>query len=368
MVETSPVLGQFFDGETAREHGVEITTFETGIRITGESLSQSYEWDFADIRTLPDQAGGRGIAIRQSGHQERLFVDDPALAQVIKSRCSNLHNSDAPKGTYRRIAIYVGVAISSVLIILFVIIPNLANRLAEYIPVEKEVALGQNAVRQIERILAFETNPDLTCNGANGIAALEKMSARLSAQFESPYELDVRVFDHEMVNAFAVPGGQVVIFKGLLDDASSPEEVAGVLGHEFGHVINRDPTRLALRSAGSVGILGMVFGDFAGGAVALVLAEQLIAASYTREAESAADEFAHNVLADAGLPSAPMAAFFEKLQEEHGDDSGFLSHIASHPALGDRADNARSADTIVDANFTPVLTDAEWQALREICD
>ncbi|PIB23278.1 hypothetical protein BFP76_09725 [Amylibacter kogurei] len=368
MVETPSVLGQFFDGETAREHGVDIVTFEAGIRITGNSLNQSYEWDFLDIRALPDQAGGRGIAICQTGQQERLFVDDPEFAQMIKSRSKNLHNSDAPAGTFRRVAIYAGIAISSVLLILFVIIPNLANRLAEYIPVEKEMALGQNAVRQIERILAFETNPDLTCKGVEGVAALEKMSARLSAQFQSPYDLNVRVFDHEMVNAFAVPGGQVVIFKGLIDDASSPEEVAGVLGHEYGHVINRDPTRLALRSAGSVGILGMVFGDFAGGAVALVIAEQLIAANYTRDAESAADEFAHKVLADAGLPSAPMAAFFEKLKDEHGDDDGFLSHIASHPALGERADNARGADTIADSDFTPVLSDSEWQALRKICD
>ncbi|GHA56902.1 metalloendopeptidase [Amylibacter ulvae] len=368
MVETLSVLGQFFDGETAREHGVDITTFKTGIRITGDSLDQYHEWDFADIRALPDQAGSRGIAICKSGQQQRLFADDPNFAQMIKTHCANLHNSDAPRGTYRRVAIYAAAAISSVLIIMFVIVPNLANRLATHIPVEKEMVLGQNTVRQIERILAFETNPNLTCSGADGIAALEKMSARLSAQFDSPYELNVRVFDHEMVNAFAVPGGQVVIFKGLIDDADSPEEVAGVLAHEFGHVIHRDPTRLALRSAGSVGILGMVFGDFAGGAVALVLAEQLIAANYTREAESAADDFAHLVLADAGLPSAPMAAFFEKLKEEHGDDAGFLSHIASHPALGDRADLARGADTIADAEFTPVLSGDEWQALREICD
>ena len=62
------------------------------------------------------------------------------------------------------------------------------------------------------------------------------------------------VRQHKTINAFAVPGGNVVLFEGLLDAARSPEEVAGVLGHEVGHVMNRDPMRLNLRSAGSVGI------------------------------------------------------------------------------------------------------------------
>jgi Zn-dependent protease with chaperone function len=141
-----------------------------------------------------------------------------------------------------------------------------------------------------------------------------------------------------------------------------------VLAHEIGHVVNRDPTRLALRSAGSVGILGLLLGDFAGGAFVLVLAEQLIAADYSREAEAAADRAAHRIMRDAQLPLGPFAAFFERLMARHGSGGGLMSHLATHPELAGRARDARDADTIRGSNFRPVLEDQDWVALRNICD
>lgn len=164
------------------------------------------------------------------------------------------------------------------------------------------------------------------------------------------------VRQHKTINAFAVPGGNVVLFEGLLDAARSPEEVAGVLGHEVGHVMNRDPMRLTWRSAGSVGILGMVFGDFAGGFMALVLTEKLISARYAQDAESGADEFAHGLMADAKLPSASFAEFFKTLKDKHGDQKGLMSHLASHPDLDGRALAAVAADVVDDASYDPVLT------------
>ena len=84
------------------------------------------------------------------------------------------------------------------------------------------------------------------------------------------------------------PGGRLVFFRGLLEEAENPDEVAAVLAHEIGHVVYRDPTRDALRSAGSLGVLGLLFGDFAGGTVALFIANQLINASYSQAAEARA--------------------------------------------------------------------------------
>jgi predicted Zn-dependent protease len=235
------------------------------------------------------------------------------------------------------------------------------------IPVEKEIALGRASLKQIEQLLGYGEDKSLTCTGVKGQLALDKMTARLTAHFDSPYPLDIKVFNDEMPNAFAVPGGHIVLFDGLLKMADSPEEVAAVLGHEIGHVINRDPTRLTLRSAGSVGILGMVFGDFAGGAVALIVAERLIAADYSREAEADADSFAHNLLQDAKLPSAPMARFFEKLKDKYGDGPKLLSHIASHPDLQGRADAANNADVIGEGSFDAVLSASEWKDLQGMC-
>ena len=170
-----------------------------------------------------------------------------------------------------------------------------------------------------------------------------------------------------MVNAFALPGGYVVFFRGLIEKAEEPEEVAAVFAHEVGHIAARDPTRIALRSAGSIGVLGLLLGDFAGGAVVLFLAERIIQADYTQEAEGAADTFAHKVLLAADLPPSAIATFFERLDAENDEDAGLMAHFMTHPALGDRIAAARAAEP-ADAEFRPLLTPQEWSALQSICD
>jgi len=158
----------------------------------------------------------------------------------------------------------------------------------------------------------------------------------------------------------------VVFFNGLIQEAGRPEEVAAVFAHEIGHVAARDPTRIALRSAGSIGVLGLLFGDFAGGALVLFLAEQIIQADYSQEAEAGADTFAYAVLLDAELPPSAIATFFERLQG--GDsDAGIMKHLMSHPAMGDRIAAARAAEP-EGATFTQLLSDDEWTALRNICN
>lgn len=365
--------GRYFDGKTSREYHVDGQFEDTGLRFHADGLENEEFWSFDTIRRLPDQAADKGVVIHPEGHIGRLIIDNPVSASIVERRAKNLDKREVNHAMRRRAMWWGGAAVASVLLILFVIIPSLANQLAKMLPLEREVALGRAAMSQIESFLTFGKDDDdedggLTCSSTAGDAALVKMTERLTATFDNPYPLDVRVFDHPMINAFAVPGGHVVLFNGLLQAADTPEEVAGVLGHELGHVINRDPTRLTLRSGASAGILGMVFGDFAGGAAALIVAERLIAANYQQDAESEADLFAIEALSEAGLPTAPFGGFFEKLAGEYGDDESLMSHIASHPSLQGRADAAKAADTIGGKDFVPVLTQAEWTALKSICD
>ncbi|MBA4351411.1 MAG: peptidase M48, partial [Rhodobacter sp.] len=155
--------------------------------------------------------------------------------------------------------------------------------------------------------------------------------------------------------------GQVVIIRGLLDEAETAEEVAGVLAHEIGHVEARDPTRLAFRQAGSAGILALVLGDVTGGTVIGLLGDHMLSASYTREAEAAADAFAFALLQRTGIGTEGLAAFFERIEGMGVDVPEILS---THPASGNRAEAAREAGG---AAAQPVLSDAEWQALKGIC-
>lgn len=359
---------QYFDGQSSKRHKATLELLGDVIQVTHEAGQQ--EWDFTGAKEASERNNSAVLILEHLDHGDaRVIIEDAELIAQLRRAIPGLSRRSVGRRAIRKVVFWGGAAVASVLLILFVIIPGLADQLAKQIPITREVSLGQRAMSQVEWILGGRNREDgtLTCTDPAGLAALDKMTARISRGLNTEYALDIRVFDHEMVNAFAVPGGHIVLFDGLLQAADSPEEVAGVLAHEIGHVIHRDSTRLMLRSAGSVGILGMVFGDFAGGAVALTIAERLMSASYTQEAETNADLVAHQLLNAADLPVSNFAGFFRKLADEVGETPPLLSHLASHPDLGARADAAIAADKIGNSPFVPVLEPQEWQALQGVC-
>ncbi|MEL6338178.1 MAG: M48 family metallopeptidase, partial [Pseudomonadota bacterium] len=153
------------------------------------------------------------------------------------------------------------------------------------------------------------------------------MTDRLQAHASLPYEIQVDVLDHSLVNAIAMPGGRIFLFRGLIDNAETPEEVAGVLAHEIGHIVHRDPTTGVLRTAGTAGMFSMILGDIFGAGIIAAAGEAALNASYQREAEARADDVALQILADAGLPSRPFAMFFIRLRERYGDTPRFLAYF-----------------------------------------
>jgi predicted Zn-dependent protease len=253
-------------------------------------------------------------------------------------------------------------------LIVFVLVPMLAAQLAEMIPPKREQQLGDAVVGQLQSLLSLagEGRPKL-CDDPGGLAALERMGARLNPNPELPYPLRLDVIDHGLVNAVALPGGRILVFRGLIDAASNPEEVAGVLAHEIGHVVYRDPTREALRAAGTAGILGLLIGDIFGASFAVMATDAVLNASYRRDAETRADETAYRLLAAAKLPTQPFADFFDKMRRKYGETPEMLKLIASHPGLAERAERAAAADRIGDGPFEPSISDRDWIALRGIC-
>ncbi|QUJ75727.1 M48 family metallopeptidase [Sulfitobacter albidus] len=321
-------------------------------------------WPLRDIRRLDDIAGNDSMVLRWTNDpMARLHLRNPDVARAMP----HLTRRAPPKGRLR-LAAWAGAAVLAVALQIGVLIPLLADRLAVFVPPAGERALGEATFAQIRQALAGTGLPPLaTCDYDPGLAALDKMVRALGADPDAEDGPTVFVLDHEMVNAFALPGGFVVFFDGLIDAAESPNEVAAVMAHELGHVVNRDPTRHALRSAGSIGILGLMFGDFAGGAVVLFLTEQLISARYAQDAETGADTYAYGALEEAGISPAALGDMFARLRDEYGDTEGVVSHFVSHPTLGSRIDAARAAAD-PDASYGDILTDAEWANLKAVCD
>jgi Zn-dependent protease with chaperone function len=297
----------------------------------------------------------------------RLTLTDASTLTMLRARTGRLKSRPPVRGMGRVLA-WAAAAVTSVFVIVFYLVPVMADQLARVLPARGEQALGEATLGQIQAALGEDLLPVSFCSTPDGEAALSTLLDRVSgAGLNLPYPVAVSVLDHGMINAFALPGGQVVFFRGMLDAADNPDEIAAVLAHEIGHVAARDPTRIALRSAGSLGVLGLLFGDFAGGAAVLFLVERIIEADYSREAEAAADEFGTGLLIAADIDPAALGTLFQTLMDEYGDPEGIAAHFASHPALGDRIAAAQDASVAVTAP-EPSLSSDEWRALQTICD
>lgn len=359
-----------FDGVTANARRAELVMDDRGDEGRGALIvalpgRDPTVWPLSEIRAVPDQAGGDMTVLR---HRDdpllRLVVTDAEARRIVAARASRLYRRPRAQGKGRLLAWGLG-AVASVALIVGLLVPVMADQLARYLPPDGERALGDATLAQIRRALDETGMGEVpTCDGAPGLAALGIMEARLTEDAVLPYPLRVHVLDHEMVNAFALPGGHVILFRGLIEAAEEPDEVAAVLAHEIGHVAARDPTRMALRSAGSIGVLGLLFGDFAGGAVVLFLVERLIDASYSREAEAQADRYAQDLMVEADLDPQALARMFERFAEQGGEMPGVLEHFASHPEILQRIEDARAAPA---GGTGPILSPPQWAALRAIC-
>lgn len=363
----SGLHSSYFDGDRPVPHTVTLMVDSiAGVLEIGLPASDAagVRWPLDDIRLLEDTAGREGVVLRWTGDPlARLHLADPTVLRHMP----HLSRRAPPKGR-GRLGAWALAAVAGVALQIGVLVPLLADRLATFVPPAGERALGEATFEQIRQALAGTGLPPLTtCDNEDGLAALEAMLVALGVERGTDDAIKVFVLDHEMVNAFALPGGYVVFFRGMIDAALSPNEIAAVMAHEVGHVENRDPTRHALRSAGSIGILGLLLGDFAGGAAVLFLTEQLISANYAQGAESGADEFAFTALEAADVSPAALGDMFERLRDKYGDTEGVVSHFVSHPTLTSRITRAREVarDGV---EYGDILTEEDWAALKAVCD
>src|SRR4029453_14431909 len=206
------------------------------------------------------------------------------------------------------------------------------------------------------------------CVDANPEAAIMAIVNRLLEPVPNvPYKFRLTVVNDSTVNAFAVPGGQIVLLRGLVERSKTPEELAGVLAHEIPHALNRHPPRLLLQHASTGLMLVAVSGDLTGVmAYGLESARVLGTLSYSRGLESEADsEGVHMLMAGENAPGG-MIDFFEKLRAVEGNLPSATRYLTSHPLAVDRVDNLKKLVASIPHQSRPLALNRVWGAVRKI--
>jgi beta-barrel assembly-enhancing protease len=335
-----------YDGRSAVKRSAHVSPADGGLRLTSASGAEAFV--AAEQLTRVESRGHEEIY----GHKEiagwRLGIPKP-LPSELEPLLPRRHVYGRWIDRVGLVpAVLVGALVSAGLIFLGTQIPAL---LAPHVPVSWERRFGDVLVGNMD---------ERTCNRPESQAALDKLVAQLTPRHR---ELKVRVADLGIVNAAALPGGNIVIFKELLLEAESPEEAAGVLAHEIAHIENRDVTRAMIRHYG-LGLLLTGLGGTTGGNI-----DTLLTASYSREAEAQADRDAIAALQRANISPAPTARFFERMdrrERTYRQLDEALNYLSTHPLSQERRRLFEEAAQKGRAYRAP-LSEAEWRMLQDIC-
>ena len=378
--------GRFADGQTAAAHDVRVTLDVSGIRIADRDGVELAIWSYEALRIVERPETGRPLRLRNREIDlARLDVVEHAFLEALRQRAPDVETVGMrDPAQWRRAAFWI--------VTLGVIFGGIAYGLsrsapviAAMMPMSMEEKLGKTAIDQVTLIFGgFGDSGDLTCRAPEGVKALEALTARLDAAGESPYKFKVSVLDIPVPNAFAAPGGYVVIFQGLIDLAESPDEIAGVLGHEMSHVTHRHATTNMVRAIGfETLIVPLITGGAMASDMVSGMGQMALQSSYTREAESEADLEAVALLQRAGITADSFTELLLRIEAMYGGGEekpgknkrkdadqkfGFSipDMLASHPATSGRhvAVTAAAAGSGGD----PGMTDKQWQAFQAICE
>lgn len=157
-----------------------------------------------------------------------------------------------------------------------------------------------------------------------------------SLHFTSKYNIEILCVKKEDVNAYALPGGYIVVYDGILKKMKSEEELAGLLAHEFSHIKLKHTLKSTFNSIGFSALLQIIFGGFDESVIGLLgnQTEQLRQLHYSRNLEQEADENGFNLMKEQQLDPHGMINLFERLKAESTDM--IPSILSTHPLPAER--------------------------------
>ena len=347
----------FFDGATSRRR--EVTARLGDALEIAESGAVIARWPYDSLRRLDGAAGSLRLHSASAPELARLELADAAFIARLEERGRSLGvTGHTGRDGVGRIILLSLAAAASIMLTAIYGVPLVASALTPLVPASAERFVGDAVENQVRAIFGTRT-----CSTRSGDAAFSKMVAALERQGKLATERAPSVLQSQIPNAFALPGGKVFVLSSLLDKAESPDELAGVLAHELGHVAHRDGMRMLIQTGGTSFLIGLLFGDITGSGAVIFAAKALLDATYSRDAEFAADGFAIDVMNGLGRSPKPMGEFLLRITGKQGDTP--LDMFASHPFSEDRLARMSAADKGTSA--PPLLDDAEWQALKDIC-
>ncbi len=349
--------GRFGDGKTAGTAAVTVGLTDRGIEIGDvPGATGTLIWPYGALAIGSPLASGTDHVLVSYEHQKgaTLFVDGHGFAAELASRAPHLTARSA-RLRHAGPWLWAFAAVAALAGLIWAMNLSPSHALAHLMPDRVRTALGLQVVGSM-------TRGRKVCELPAGRAAVDKLVARLTGVAGGRKPFTVTVVDWGLVNAFAAPGEQIVLTRGLINKADGPDEVAGVLAHEIGHGLELHPETGIVRAIGLSAAIELMAGGNAGTLANIgVLLAQF---SYTRAAEREADAHALRMLKEAAISPQGIIDFFTRFQKKDESGTGQFDILRTHPQMAERK---AAAEAVPRYASTPALNADEWQALRAIC-
>jgi beta-barrel assembly-enhancing protease len=228
----------------------------------------------------------------------------------------------------------------------------------------EETALGEEYAREVEREMPIVHDATVT-------SALSEIATRITASADQRVPWRFAVIDINEVNAFAIPGGHVYVNRGLLHRARNINELAGVLGHEIGHVLLRHSAQqLEKQRTGNVVVTIICsvtsFCNSEAARTAISVGGAALFARYSRNDELEADSASVALLSRAGFDPRGVSAFFGRLLVERDREPALVeTWFASHPLEETRITHANAVIARIGAIPRSPADDAAFVRLEQ---
>ena len=320
----------YYDGISTRAVEVRVLLYNSQLHVVPlEDMSGDVSYPFS------------GMSVNQVGNVVFLYLDKTGLKYVTydvnhtlaKTIASEMKksNSGIIAGLLRQRGFVLLLILSLLAATLYFsavnLIPFIGSRL---ISLQQEIELGEKLKNvTLEQEMLFGNKVD-----TKGSKILQEFASRLD--LSRNYPINITVVNSDLVNAYALPGGHVVVYRGILKKIKTPEQLTALLAHESSHINERHTLRSMLRRTANAIIISVVFGDASGisGAVASK-AETLNSLRYSRSLENEADNKGMELMLANKVGLHGMIQLMQMLQDEDKVSPG-LAFFSSHPLTKER--------------------------------
>jgi Zn-dependent protease with chaperone function len=325
---------KYYDGKTSKAHDAEVILEANHLKIVAEinDKTEVLVWDMGGIHKT-DLGNGLKVVLKYGDFPyQYIEVEHPEFVSTLRAVYPRKQFEESLYGKVFTWGVGGLLLLAAVFLLLggsiyFFALPWVAEKAALMVPVTYEKELGK-AVKN-----GFVGNRDVNRKQTELLNAFFR-----EMQLEASYPVNITVVNGPEVNAFALPGGEMVVFSEILRNMKSYESLAALLGHEYAHVHFRHPTRSLFKSLSGYLFISVLFNDVSGiTAVLLENANALRNLNFSRAFEKQADFHALEILRSKKIDPNGMVELFSQLQQASGIDENYIPEfVSTHPLTRER--------------------------------